>query len=365
LQAAESLSRNAKPEEVLELLRNATTARSHDARFDPGLSLGDVEHLLERLSAQEHDEFSTGIAELDRHHVVPMRKKLMVLLGAISAGKSWFLIQLGRRALWNNHRRVLHITLEMSQDEVQQRYWQSFMAIPAWQSDRETTCTRLRLDDNGRLTGFAQEPIEARCSIKDDATFPHQLRKYTKHMPGMWRNLIIKEFPTGGLSVGQLHGYLDGLEAAQNFVPDLLLLDYAGLLRVERDNFRLNLGHEVQELRGLAVERDIAVVTAQQVNRTGAKAARVEMSHVAEDISIPFTGDFILTLSRSDEEKAHKLARIWVDKNRPGAHDKFGAVLSQNYTHGQFRMESAPLERARYEQLIAGLGGAAAPQQPE
>jgi replicative DNA helicase len=346
-------------EQMQELARQI--GRSRDTKFDAGLALGDTEHLLEHLAARADNEFVTGIRELDRRHVVPTRKTIMVLLGATTAGKSWWLVNLGRRALWNRQKKVLHVSLELSQEQVQQRYWQSLLALPQWQNDLQTTCTRLQLDDNGRLIGLVKDAIKASCSMQDERAFRRELKQYNNGwLRRVWGNLKIKQFATRGLSVGQLHGYLDQL-AASGFVPDLLLLDYAALMQSnvdQADSYRIALGRVIEELRGLAVERDLALVTVHQVSKEGARKPQVNMTHVAEDWSIPGTVDFVLSLTRTDEEKRHKLARIWVDKNRLGAHQDFGVVLSQNYQHGQFCLESAPLiERARYDQLIAGLGG--------
>jgi hypothetical protein len=356
-QAADQLQRpNPDLGLVQETLRKATQSR--DLRFDPGLRLDDINGVLDHIAAHESNEFSTGIKELDERHVVPAREKIMVFLAATSAGKSWWLIHLGKRALWKG-KKVCHVTLELSDKDVRGRYLQGFLAVPRWERQRLTMRTKFIRDDHGRLIGFAKEPLEARCSMQGDG-FGKQLKKLYGYLPPRWGNIRIVQFPTGALTVGQLKGYLDSLEATEEgFVPDLLLVDYAGIMATESDNYRLSLKRVLEDLRALAVERRIAVATAQQVSKEGAKAKQVNMGHVAEDFSIAMTSDFVVTMTRNEREQEHKLARLFVDKDRNGEQN-FGAVISQNYDHGIFAIDSAKLERERYEAMLEKLDGGAA-----
>src|SRR5262249_4124009 len=79
------------------------------------------------------------------------------------------------------------------------------------------------------------------------------------------------------------------------------------------------------------------------VNREGQTAKLVTRTHIAEDISIVGTSDFILTLSRTNKERLHGLARIWVDKARHAV-DNFGVVIGQNLHHGQFVRKEPALQ---------------------
>ena len=164
-----------------------------------------------------------------------------------------------------------------------------------------------------------------------------------------------RSFPPAASASGNCARYLDALEST-GFAADLLLVDYAGLMQTDADNYRISLGRVYEELLGLAHARNIAVCTAQQVNREGAKAARVDMTHISEDWSIAGTADMVLAFTRSEEEQRHKLGWLWVNKNRSGRMN-YGLMLAQNYEHGQFALDSCGMERAAYLALLEQLGG--------
>ena len=103
--------------------------RPHEnTTFDAGVALGDLDYWEAQRERHEYDEFVTGIAVLDRRQVVPARGTLNILLGVTSHGKSWWLINLGKHALMHR-KKVLHVTLELSAAEVQNRYLQNFFAV--------------------------------------------------------------------------------------------------------------------------------------------------------------------------------------------------------------------------------------------
>jgi hypothetical protein len=113
-------------------------------------------------------------------------------------------------------------------------------------------------------------------------------------------------------------------------------------MRVETDikNYRLGLGQLVEDLKRLAEERNVALVTAHQSNREGARAGQVKGYHIGEDWSIMQTADYLLTMSRNEHEKVAKLARISAEKAR-GVEDGLSIVVGQNYHHGQFAIGRA------------------------
>jgi replicative DNA helicase len=351
LEAAEVLNRslgeqgNAKVEEIFSGL-----LRTHTETFDPGVRLSNIDFLMQHLGASEHNEFVTGIPVLDRRHVVPTRATLMVFLGVTGHGKTWWLINLGQQALMYR-KKVVHVTLELAAGKVFKRYVQNLLAIPLWDDKLTTSRSKLLIEDNC-LIGIEREQVTAKFSMQSPQ-FRQRLDRFIGYRPAWFDNMVIKKYPTRGLTVAQLRGYLDSLEAS-GFMPDLLIVDYAGLMQTDRDNYRISLGRVLEELRGLGEERNIAVVTAQQVSKEGAQAAQVRKTHIAEDWSIAGTADFVLSLTRTQPEEIHKLAQLWVDKNRDDD-DGFGAVLSQNYTFGQFVHDSAVLDRAAYLQLLGNL----------
>jgi replicative DNA helicase len=306
---------------------------------------------MAHLAADQANEFSTGIPELDNRHVVPARKRVMVLLGATGMGKSWALIHLGRHALMHR-KKILHVTLELSARDVQMRYLQNLLALPKYEFDKTATRSRLVVNNEGLLTGFTSEQVAATISLQSDPReVKTHLERFINHRPAQFANLRIKDFPARSLSVAALRGYLDCVDAS-GFVADIVLIDYAGQMQIDPENYRIAFGCLIEDLCGLASERNIAVVTAEQVSKEGAKAKQVDISHVAESWATVLPVDTVLSFTRTDKEKPHKLARLFVEKNRHGA-DGFGAVLAQNYQHGQFALQSAALPKlADYTDLL-------------
>jgi len=311
---------------------------------------GDLDQLKSYLARRKEHEFPTGIPLLDSRGVAPARGKLMVLLGQSGAGKSWWLIDIGRRAFWAR-KRVLYVTLELSKDAYLSRFHQN-LAAWAWREEAKTTSvTRLRLQDD-KLVGFRREPVSVEVSLQDP-DIANKLDQRNANQIGFLNRVAFEEFGMRSLTVAQLRAVLDRLELTDNFIPDLMTVDYIGVLKTSSDNHRIELGHAVEELRALAVEKNIAIVTAQQVNRQGQSVKELTRDHIAEDYSPINTADFVLILQRNPREKQYKLARIRVDKARD-APDGFNLIVSQNYDHGQFVLQSAA-RPDRYLDLIDEL----------
>jgi hypothetical protein len=359
LRAAERLANDTTPLEEIEQIFSDLVRGRKDSLFDPGVDLADVSGFLAEYRERRDNEFNTHIAELDQHNAVPARDTVAIFVGLFGTGKSWWLIHLGRCALLH-HKKVLHVSLELERREVRQRYYQAFMAVPSHETYRTITRRKLRLDDNGRLTALLPEQIEAAFSfrgLEDQAegyegtkTLDQRLAQFVACRPQMFRDLRIRHSQPGTLTVGQLRGYLDALEG-QKFTPDLVLLDHANCLNIDRDNFRLKFGEAIQDLEALAKERHIAICTAVQANREAFKAKEVNASHTGEDFSAVMTVDTVYAFSRNELEEKHGLARVKVEKNRLGGQQKFGVVLGQNIAWGQFAVESAPLTPAYFDLL--------------
>jgi hypothetical protein len=185
----------------------------------------------------------------------------------------------------------------------------------------------------------------------DDKQARREVKKLVKELnkSGL---LVIKKFPTRGLTVNQLRAYLDTLEATENFIPDMIILDYIGIMKTDERNHRISLGRTFEDFRGLCEERNAAGVTAAQVSRAGAEAQFVKSTHVSEDWSLITTADTAVTYTATEEEESLGLARLFVAKGR-GEKDKFGVIISQSYAMGQFCLQSAPLVADYYKHVEA------------
>lgn len=311
--------------------------------FNPGISLGNINAGLG--SYRERSEFSSGIDAFNKAGIVPHRKELMVLQGSRKHGKSMFGVQLGVLAL-KLRKKVVHITLELSDQQTYIRYIQNLFSIPKDDAHAILRNSVLKTDDFGIATGidFNNLDLTNRPSIQSDSIKPYLAKKMAK-MKDIPKSLFIKEYGTRRCTMTDIYAYLDGLEQVHKFIPDFIIIDYLDLLKLDIANLRLEIGAAYQEARGLAVERDIPVVTFSQTNREGENAAKVTTRHTSEDYSKSQTADIWLVLQRTDAEHASNLARIYVDAAR-AVEDKFWVLVSQQYALAKFSVSSAKLPNA-------------------
>lgn len=332
---AKALQRDteASLEEAEQLLAKASTQALNV--FDKGTRLSDKKRALKFLDSTT-SAFPTGIPELDKRGLGPTRKELWLYIANTKAGKTWALIHLAKMVLMARAK-VLHITLEMSEERSSQRYMQALFAL----SKRKETfqAVRFNKDTLGRVSGFEDVRITPRFALDDP-----NIRKVLEGKIDQWAlrlldNIIIKQFPTGQLTVGQLTAYMDNLEATEGFVPDLLIIDYPDLMKLDAGNYRLALDDTYKALRGLLVSRNIAGAVVSQSHRAAAKAKQVGADNVSEAYSKIAHADTVLTYTQTKQEHALGLARLHVAAARNDA-DKMTIVLSQNYGSGQFVIDS-------------------------
>lgn len=315
--------------------------------FERGIALGDADSALGFL---DHHELPllTGIEELDKRGVGPMRKEQLVLMATAGAGKSWGLIHLGKWALLQQQT-VVHISLEMSAARCAQRYIQSFFAVsrrnaqvrlPTFRKGRDGSMEDVFYEEVKRLT---LEDPGIRTRLQSRIT-----REFRRRPP-----LIIKEFPTGMLTTQMLEAYLDGLERFHKITPDVLIIDYPALMAVDSKDLRISLGENNKKLRGICVERNLAQIIAAQGNRESAKAKQVDGTHASEDFSMIMTADTVLTYTQTPAEKKMGLARLFTEKAR-NEEGKFVSLITQAYDIGQFALDSAHLGGGDYFGYLAG-----------
>lgn len=341
VEAFEALQRGTRDDLLAaETSLNDALKKRHDI-FEPGIFLGNTERSLNFLDARE-PAFPTGIKEFDQIGIGPIRKGLQLFIGLPKRGKTWWMVNLGRRALLQRYK-VLHVTLEMSEEKMAQRYYQCLFALAKYGGTFKQT--KFDLDDLGRLVGLEREDVKPSLAL-DDPDIRPKLSKKINHWGIKFNKLLIKEFPTGQLTVRELTAYLDALQASQNFTPDLLLVDYADLMQVSIREYRHSLGNIYKELRGIAVERNLAVATASQSHRAGQGLKLISGANVAEDYSKIAIADSVITYNQTLAEKSLGLARLFLSEAREDA-DKFVVLISQNYHMGQFVRAST---RMRLEQ---------------
>src|SRR3990167_4135114 len=321
--------------------------------FEPGIFLGDTNRSLNFLDTTDEEICHTGIKELDERRIGPVRKGLILFIGLPKRGKTWWLVNLGKNAYLEG-RKVLHISLEMSADKMARRYYQALFAMAKRRPNDELEAfyqTRFKKDDLGRLIGFDRREIKPKLFLSDPKIYKKLINRIDPI--GLRLNrILVKDFPTSKLTIRQLEAYLNSLEMKHRFIPDLLIVDYPKLMKYDVRYMRLELGRISEELRGIAVERNLAVAIVQQSSKLGKKARQVDEEHAAEDWSQIHTADVVLTYSQTDEERALGLARIFVADAREEA-DRLTILIAQHYATGQFCLASMLMQH-RYWDILKG-----------
>lgn len=322
--------------------------RARSTSFNPPTRLTDYKRLLEFLENQ-YAEFITGIKELDEAEVVPARGTVMLMLAAKKRGKSWFLINCGAQAIMLR-KKVLHITLEMSEEQVLQRYYQKLFSTTKY--ERTVTNRVINRDGEGFLQSLEEE------EVKVDFTFNSpdvdvELRVHIDALGPRSNYLRIKRFPPRSVGIDEIRAYIENLEIVEGFIPDEIILDYVGILKADPKNPRISQGRNMEEYRALMIERNAAGVTAGQLSKEGFLAKTAGSHNVGEDFSMTFTADITLVFSSTDAEKALGLGRLWVTDARD-AEDTWGVLVTQNYRSGQFCIDSIRLH-GDYFDLLSDL----------
>jgi replicative DNA helicase len=227
----------------------------------------------------------TGIDEIDEKSVLNGglgKGELGVIAANTGVGKSHMLVQLGAHAL-RLGKNVLHYTFELTETAVGIRYDSNLTNIPS------------------------NEVQDAKQEV---------MQKYSEMEMG---RLIIKEYPTGSCSVATIRNHLEKL-ALRGFVPNVIIIDYADIMRSSReyDALRLELKLIYEDLRNLAMERAIPIWTASQANRDSSNSDIVGLENMSESYGKAMVADVVLSLSRKPTEKATGQGRLFVAKNRAG-----------------------------------------------
>lgn len=321
--------------------------KTNVATFEPGSRLGDVSSFIEYMETQ-YGEFLLGIPELDRMQIVPSRGTVLIFLAPAKRGKTWFLINVGRTIAVVNRKKVVHISLEMSEEQVKQRYYQSLFG--ATKRKGSIINRRLEKDDDGRLAAIEDEEVEPDFYLNNRREIENELNVHLSSLGSRINNVIIKRFPPRTLTTETLDAYLDNLEATEGFIPDAIILDYIGIMKTDPRNHRITLGRVLEDFRAVCVRRNVAGVTAHQISKAGAESASTSSTHVAEDWSMIGTADIILVYAATDAERKLGLGRLRVTNARD-SEDGFGVLLSQNYASGQFIIDSVRLDNDYFDML--------------
>lgn len=227
------------------------------------------------------------------------RKTLTVLIGGIGFGKSLCMCHMASANLLIG-KNVLYITLEMSEERIAERIDANLLDIP--------------------LTDLALLP---------EAMYAKKIAKVQEKTIG---KLIIKEYPSTSAGADNFRHLIHELKIKKNFVPDIIYLDYLNLCKSSRVKFSGNLGlytyimSITQEIRGLAQEQDVPIITATQLNREGFKSSDPGMEHTSESFGTPAQADLQLAIVTNDEMAKDNQVMFKQLKNRyndPNINNRF------------------------------------------
>ncbi len=338
-------------EDVEKILYKALRSRQHTV--DAGMRLNDPAALE---FTEPQDFYSLGIPELDKLRIGATPKQMLLYIAPKNSGKTWFCVHTGLQCMLQRAR-VVHVSLEMSRLQIIQRYYQRLFSIA--NTARSIQYAALTFD-NEALAGFTLEERTPDLSLRDPR-LRDKLRRKLNEWGTRLGGIVVIDYPTHMLTIDGFTSYLDYLVEVQRFVPNVLIVDYPDLMSLDLRNYRLEVGSIFENLRGVAADRNCALIVPTQTSRAGIDARQVRATMAAEDIRKVNAADTVLTYSSTPEETRLGLGRLSVDFAR---HSRRGnrILLAQSYETGQYVLESAVLQQAYWNQLEE-MGGERPPSE--
>ena len=215
-------------------------------------------------------------------------KTLNIALAGTGVGKSLFMCHMASACLLQG-KNVLYITLEMSEEKIAERI--------------DANCLNIGIKD---ITDLPQVMFKSKIS---------DLQRKTNG------KIIVKEYPTASAHAGHFRSLLNELKLKKAFIPDIIFIDYLNICASSRYK-----GHIVnsytyvkaiaEELRGLAVEFDLPIVSATQTTRAGFGSSDPDLTDTSESFGLPATADLMFALISSEELEAEGRLKVKQLKNR-------------------------------------------------
>lgn len=226
-------------------------------------------------------------------------KTLNIALAGTGVGKSLFMCHVAAGCL-SQSKNVLYITMEMAEEKIAERIDANLMNVT--------------MDD---LKNLPKQMFDDRIT---------RIKNKTEG------KLIIKEYPTASAHAGHFRALLNELELKKEFRPDIIFIDYLNICSSSRFKMSGSVNSYIyikgiaEELRGLAVEFNVPILSATQTTRTGFSNSDVELTDTSESFGLPATADFMFAIISTEE--LEKLDQLLVKqlKNRyndPTVHKRF------------------------------------------
>lgn len=218
-----------------------------------------------------------------------VKKTLTIIMAGTGVGKTLMMCHMAA-ANYLAGKNVLYVTLEMAEERIAERI--------------DANVLNVSLND---LKDLSREDYEKKISFVKSKTVGR---------------LIVKEYPTASAHAGHIRSLLKELRVKKNFVPDVIYVDYLAICSSSRikatagANSYTLVKSIAEELRGLAVEFDVPLITAAQVNRTGIGSSDVDLTDTSESIGLPFTADLMFAVINTEELEKESLLLVKQLKNR-------------------------------------------------
>ena len=204
-------------------------------------------------------------------------------------GKSLFMCHCASGNLVDG-KNVLYITMEMAEERIAERIDANLMNVT--------------MDE---------------LSIMDKGTYDRKLARVKNKTTG---KLIIKEYPTASAGSANFRHLINELKLKKNFTPDIIYIDYLNICASSRMKYGSNINSYMyvkaiaEELRGLAVEFNVPIVSATQTTRSGYSNSDVGLEDTSESFGLPATADFMFALISSEEMEELNQLMVKQLKNR-------------------------------------------------
>ena len=216
-------------------------------------------------------------------------KTLNVALAGTGVGKSLFMCHFASSVLLQG-KNVLYITMEMAEEKIAERIDANLLNVPI------------------------QDLVDL-----PRTSFENKVTNISKKTQGQ---LIIKEYPTASAHSGHFKALLNELALKKSFKPDIIFVDYLNICASSRYKGSANINSYTlvksiaEELRGLAVEAEVPIVSATQTTRSGYGSSDVDLTDTSESFGLPATADLMFALISTEE--LEQLGQIMVKqlKNR-------------------------------------------------
>lgn len=234
-------------------------------------------------------------------------KTLNIALAGTGVGKSLFMCHMAASGLSQGHN-VLYITMEMAEERIAERIDANLLNVPI---DQLENLSKTMFTDK-------VQQIQAKTQGK----------------------LIIKEYPTGQANTSHFRALLNEMKLKKNFVPEIIFVDYLNICSSARMkgmggaiNSYSYIKSIAEELRGLAVEFNVPIMSATQTTRSGYSNDDVGLEDTSESFGLPATADLMFALISNDE--LNNLGKIMVKqlKNRyndPTRHNRFTVKIDRS-----------------------------------